>query len=199
MTKPTLARYTATRLSLMVVATMFLAACAGEIPSSPKAGLHPVDANKALVGVVDGVYTMTVDPGTSQSMALGPSHLDLPAGSICAIGTSGYGPSFWDAPCTPEATPVTITAIVRNASTNHPSVEFQPALRFNPATPVKLYLYVTDAATLTNMATVLYCGPFSAICVDESVSDASLTTQINTSSNLVWRRIKHFSGYMVSE
>lgn len=152
-----------------------------------------------LSGVVDGVYTVTINPTVDQTMMLGPSHLDLPAGSVCALGTSGYGPSTWDAPCTPESGSVTITATVRNASSNHPSVEFAPAMRFNPSTRVNLYLYVTDAATLSNMATVLYCGPFSATCVDESQADATLTTTINSASNLVSRRIKHFSGYMVSE
>ncbi|MEP6620807.1 MAG: hypothetical protein ABJE47_15890 [bacterium] len=198
MTKPTLARTTVTRMWFMAFGIMFLAAC-GEVPSAPKAGLHPVEVSRALSGVVDGVYTLNINPALDQTMVLGPSHLDLPAGSICALGTSGYGPSFWDAPCKSESATVTITATVRNAATNHPSIQFAPALRFNPTTTVNLYVYVKDAATLSNMATVLYCGPFSNACVDESQTDVSLKTAINSASNLVSRRIKHFSGYMVSE
>jgi hypothetical protein len=36
-------------------------------------------------------------------------------------------------------------------------------------------------------------------CVDESQSDQSLKTTVDASQNLVWRRIKHFSGYLIAE
>ena len=196
MNKPTLAHSAVARKSLLVVFSLFLAACSGEV-TSPPANLHTTDASKALSGIVDGVYTFTVNPAQSASLPLGPSHLDLPAGAICDLAASGYGPSTWDTPCTPEANTVVITAIVRNANTNNPSVEFSPALRFNPATNVQLFLYVTNAATLSNMAVMKYCNILT--CVDESLTDASLKTTIDANAGLVFRRIKHFSGYVVAE
>jgi len=36
-------------------------------------------------------------------------------------------------------------------------------------------------------------------CVDESQFDKSLTTKIDFKRGLVYRRIKHFSGYLAAE
>jgi hypothetical protein len=199
MRTPTMARSTAYRVSLMVVSALLLAACAGDSTSPSAARLEPVDASKALVGVVDGVYTFTIDPNKDQSIKLGASSLDLPATSVCTLATTSYGPDKWNDACVPESLPVTITAVVKNATTNHPSIEFSPAMRFNPSTSVKLHLYVTNAETLGNMTVMKYCGPFSSVCVDEALADTSLETAIDAAAGLVSRRIKHFSGYVVAE
>ena len=92
-----------------------------------------------------------------------------------------------------------ITATISNASTNTPSVDFTPAMRFNPYKTVRLVLDVTNATTMSNLTTLLYCGPFSSVCVDESQTDASLTTELDKWRITVSRRIKHFSGYVVAE
>ena len=201
MRTPMKARFTAYRASLMVATALFLAACAGDSTStSPSAArLEPMDASKALVGVIDGVYTFTVDPSQAQSIKLGASSLELPANAVCTLATTSYGPDKWNDACVPETLPVTITAVVKNALTNHPSIEFSPAMRFNPATNVQLNLYVTNAETLTNMTVMMYCGPFAATCVNEAATDLSLTTVVNAQAGLVSRRIKHFSGYVVAE
>ncbi|MEO8335859.1 MAG: hypothetical protein ABI664_12855 [bacterium] len=183
----------------MVVSAMLLAACAGDSTSPSAARFEPVDASKALVGVIDGVYTFTINPSKDQSIKLGASSLDLPASSVCRLLTTSYGPTKWNDSCVPESLPVTITAVVKNAATNHPSIEFAPAMRFNPATTVQLHLFVTNAETLGNMTVMKYCGPFSAVCVDESLTDSSLQTAVNAQAGLVSRRIKHFSGYVVAE
>lgn len=199
MRMPTKARSTAYRVSLLVASALLLAACAGDSTSPTAATLAPKDASKALVGIVDGVYTFTIDPSTDQSIKLGASSLDLPANAVCTLGTTSYGPDQWNNDCVPASLPVTITAVVKNAATSHPSIEFSPAMRFNPTRNVLLHLYVTDAATLSNMTVMKYCGPFAAVCVDESLTDSSLLTQVNAAAGLVSRRIKHFSGYVVAE
>ena len=43
-----------------------------------------------------------------------------------------------------------------------------------------------------------YC-PDRGKCVDESLTDSELLTHIDYSANVVFRRLKHFSGYMVAE
>ena len=149
--------------------------------------------------MVDGVYSVTIDPRADQVLSAGRNSLTIPANSICQLGISKYGPSHWDSQCTPEARPVTITAIVRNASTDHPSIQFEPAMRFSPATVVTLQLFVSDAATLSNMAVVKYCGVFAPTCLDESLTDPSVKTTLDKAASSVTRRIKHFSGYVVSE
>lgn len=199
MRTPMLARSAVSRLSLLIASALLLGACAGDSTSPNAATLAPKDASKALVGVIDGIYTFSVDPSQAQSIKLGASSLELPANAVCTLATTSYGPSEWNNACVPETLPVTITAVVKNAATNHPSIEFAPAMRFNPATSVKLNLSVTDAATLNNMTVMKYCGPFSTVCVDESLTDASLLTTINAAAGTVSRRIKHFSGYVVAE
>jgi hypothetical protein len=197
MRTPTLARSTATRFTLLLTTAFLLAACAGDVTTPTATKLAPTHVTKALVGAVDGVYTFTVDPNSSQTVSFGKSYVSFPAGSICALGTSSYGPSTWNDSCVAETGPVTITATVRNAQTNNPSVDFEPAMRFSPATTVQLYLYVTNAATLSNMTVMRYCSATG--CVDESITDASLQTSIDATQGLVFRRIKHFSGYVVNE
>ena len=203
--RPMMARSRISKLSLLAAAAL-LAGCAGEV-SAPKtaspallqrsAPLAPRSAQRALLDAVDGTYTFTIDPSQPQTLQLGASYLDVPANSVCELATSSYGSDHWNEDCTPETAPVTITAIIRNAATLHPSVEFQPAMRFNPANNVMLYLYLTDpASALAANNSVKYCN--SAGCVDESVADSTLQSYIDVPNNVVFRRIKHFSGYIIA-
>ena len=198
MRTPMLARPTVARLTLFVTTAMLLAACAGETTAPAARTLVPTEANKALLGAEDKTYTFVVDPNRSQTLSFGKSHLDLPANSICDIAKSEYGPAYWNSPCHLAKWTVMITATIRNAHTSNPRVDFEPALRFNPNTNVNLSLFVSDTETLNNVLVVKYCTSTSH-CVDESLTDASLVTTVNKSLQEVSRRIKHFSGYVVSE
>lgn len=203
---PMTARYRIPMVSVLAMASVLLAGCAGD-PTAPRAiqgaselrtsPFVPTAAQKALVGVSDGTYTFTFDPSQAQALSLGASHLDLPANAVCDLETSSYGSAFWNDSCTPETELVTITAVVSNAATDHPSVEFQPALRFNPDSRVNLYLFVTDKATLDNSRVMKYCSATG--CVDESTNDSSLQSYVDTQNQVVFRRIKHFSGYVISQ
>ncbi len=195
-------------LTTVATASLLLAGCAGDA-TSPSAAqpktlsamrtspFVPTDAQRALVGVADGTYSFTIDPSQAQSLQLGASHLDIPANSVCDLATSSYGVGTWNDACSHQTEPFTITAVVRNAATDHPSVEFQPALRFDPASNVDLYMYVTDQATLDNTRLLYYCNETG--CVDESQSDADLRSNVDVENKVVFRRIKHFSGYVVAE
>ena len=203
---PTTARSKAKTLIPLVAASLILAACAGEAtaPVAPTLRTQertspfvPTDAQRALVGVVDGVYTFNIDPTQTQMLKLGASGLYIPANAVCELGTSSYGIGTWDDSCAPQTTRMTITAVVRNAATDHPSVEFQPALRFSPDKQVWLYMSVTDQATLDNTKVLWYCNETS--CMDESQTDGDLTSYVDTKNFMVFRRIKHFSGYVVAE
>jgi hypothetical protein len=172
-----------------------------------RSGFAPTEASKALIGVADGTYTVTFNPGADQVFSLGPNRLEMPANSVCALGTSGYGPSFWDKPCTPETRPVTLAVTVKDASSSNPTVDFKPAMRFNPQTRVSLYFYVPrvtreDAKNWL----ILYCGNgtrlssgsgSSGSCVNEAATDPTLRTYVDYSTSVLFRRIKHFSVYRV--
>jgi hypothetical protein len=202
---PMMARYRISTLSVLALAGVLLAGCAGEstapsafqktsqLRTSPFA---PTDAQKALVGVSDGTYTFVIDPSQSQSLSLGASHLDIPANAVCDLATSSYGLGHWDESCAAQTDTFSITAIVRNAASDHPSVDFEPALRFSPDKHVNLYLFVTNQATLDASRVVKYCNVNG--CVDESTIDASLLSSVDLANRVVFRRIKHFSGYVIA-
>ena len=208
MRMPTMARARVSTLCMLAFASSLLAACAGEAtaPSAPSAlpsrertsPFVVTDASKALVGVNDGTYTFSFDPRKDQVFSLKQNSLVIPARSVCKMdGSSGYGPAFWDAPCSPEGKRVTVTVTIRNASSSHPSMEFSPALRFNPAKNVQLSIFAENKSLedASNLA-MLYCND-EGQCIDEALTDPDLQTYYDKSRNQVFRRIKHFSGYVV--
>ena len=170
-----------------------------------RSGFAPRDLSPALIGVVDGTYTVTFNPAVNQVFALGPNRLEMPANSVCRLGTSGYGPAYWNRPCTPESRPVTLRVTVNNASSDKPQVDFQPAMRFNPQTKVSLYFYVPNVKPSDRKAWVIqYCADgsgsgVSGKCVDESLTDLSLRTYIDYNTNVLFRRVKHFSRFRVDD
>ena len=191
---------------IVLASALVLGACSADV-TSPVASATPSTTSmfvpstsaKALIGVVDGVYSVVVDPRRDQSFNLGPNHLDIPAGGICDLGTSGYGPDTWDKPCVSERNRLVLTVIIKGASSAHPSIDFFPAMRFNPRKTVQLYMYaphvsITDAKNWQ----MLYC-PNEGSCFDESLTDKSLVTNIDYTNNVLFRRVKHFSGYTVAE
>ena len=195
-------------LTTVATASLLLAGCSGDA-TSPSAAqpkslsalrtspFVPTGAQRALVGVSDGSYTFQIDPTQAQSLQFGASHLDIPANAVCDLATSSYGVGTWNDACAAQTDTFTITAVVKDAATDHPSVEFQPALRFNQQTNVNLYLYVTDQATLDNSKVLKYCNETG--CVDESLTDPDLISNVDVDNKVVFRRIKHFSGYVVAE
>ena len=196
-------------LAMLAATSLMLAACSGDA-TSPSAAqpkqqrsvlksspFVPSGAQRALVGVADGTYTYQIDPSQAQSLQFGASHLDIPANAVCDLATSSYGVGTWNDACQAQTDTFTITAVVKDAATDHPSVEFQPALRFNPASNVNLYLYVTDQATLDASRIMKYCNADG--CVDESITDPDLRSNVDVENKVVFRRIKHFSGYVVAE
>jgi hypothetical protein len=203
---PMMARYRISTFAALALAGVLLAGCAGEstrpsalqktsqLRTSP---FSPTAAQKALVGVSDGTYSFEINPSQDQSLSLGASHLDIPANAVCDLATSSYGVEHWNEDCSAQTESFTITAVVRNAASDHPSVDFQPALRFSPDKRVNLYLYVTDQATIDASRVMKYCN--ASGCVDESVNDASLASSVDLENRVVFRRIKHFSGYTISQ
>ena len=203
---PMMARSRAKTLITLAAASLMLAACAGEAtaPVAPTLRTQertspfvPTGAQRALVGVSDGTYTFTIDPSQTQTLQLGASGLYIPANAICDLTKSSYGMGTWNDSCSPQHDPITITAVVHNSATDHPSVEFQPALRFAPQKQVWLYMSVTNQATLDATKVLYYCNATG--CMDESQTDPDLTSYVDTTNFMVYRRIKHFSGYVVAE
>lgn len=202
---PTKAR-SALRFTLLAGAVL-LGACTSEV-TAPKPAQHvneaksmfaPSAAAKALIGIADGTYSVTIDPTINQQFNLGPNYLSLPANSVCNLLTSGYGASYWDAACTPETNKLTLTVIIRNATSANPSLDFSPAMRFNPATSVQLFIYAPKVNPADGKKWMMKYCPDGSNCFDESATDASLASNIDYTNNVLFRRVKHFSGYTVAE
>jgi hypothetical protein len=133
--------------------------------------------------------------------------LKVPADAVCVPGSS-YGPGTWDSPCETLGPGQSIQITARYGfSASGPSVDFSPDIRFSPKTEVTLS---TDlfAPTLTTFRGLFAANPawlrffgiyysrdFGATRVSDAAFDPSLRTHIDLRTGLVWRRVKHFSGY----
>ena len=164
----------------------------------------------------DGTYNVNIDPAVANTLVMAGNTLEIPASSVCAIGSSGYGPTLWDAPCTAETRTVQLTITV-NSSGSGASIDFNPALRFNPLSKVVLTLSAPNVSVQdAKNWVILYCpsststtsgsgsggsggGKDGNKCVNESLTDKDLQTFINYDARQLFRRIKHFSRYSVSD
>jgi len=192
----------------MLAAALVLSACSADSSTAPASQVSakstpsmfvPTASAKALIGVVDGTYAVTVDPTKDNSLNLGPNHLDIPAYAICDLRFSGYGAAYWDRSCQPQVQPLVLTVVIKNSSSANPSIDFYPAMRFNPYRTVQLYMYAPNVSINDAINwKMLYCPDLGG-CFDESANDASLATKIDYTNNVLFRRVKHFSGYTVAE
>ena len=128
--------------------------------------------------------------------------LAIPADAVCDPA-DGYG-SF-DSPCAPLGHSVRVTATfhVVNGS---PGVNFSPELRFDPSKLVTISTTRDRAAVLAmaqsaspnwNAFAILYTPDDFQQVIADAQYDPDAITHVNTTTGLVWRRIKHFSGYWI--
>ena len=161
-----------------------------------------------------GTFTITIDPTTTNTLNFGASKVVIPANAICAVGTSSYGPEFWNAPCDLQTNKVQLQVTV-SANSLGTSVDFTPNLRFDPNKNVQitlsapqvqkqdardwLILYCASGATTTGSQGSAGSGSGNGSkCVNESLSDRDLQTFVNYDLQQLTRRVKHFSMYTVS-
>ena len=149
----------------------------------------------------DNVATLTIDPNVSHTYAFGLNWIYFPSHSICDPTTSGYGVTLWDAPCTALDQPIQVT-VHWSSRGGYAFAQFSPELRFVPAdarTPsrwVVLSLHTNRQLHTLDAYNILYDA--GAAYVDESITDPTLRAWLDPLHNAVYRRVKHFSGYMVS-
>jgi hypothetical protein len=179
---------------LFAVATIGLAAACADGNVAPK----ETAAFKAPASftIVDGVQTFTVSNSEGAVQRLGQHVIVFPAGSICDPRLSSYGPTEWDKPCLPLQGSITITATMLRDNENHPYVDFQPALRFAPTKNVMLFLRNGRSSYPTQLS-MMVCNAL-LLCYDESMNDPSLKPFRVGQTSMIGRRVKHFTGYMIS-
>ena len=173
-----------------------LAACSDD-SGSP---LAPT-ATRGALGLAAGEVATTVFTvgqwGGKFSLA-GGHVIRFESNAICDPLTSGYGPSTWNLPCSPSRLPITITATSWTDASGHARVDFVPDLRFVPTSSgSRVTLQLRDRDAVQSTAALFYC-PTVGECIDESLTDPTLSSKRDSRSGWVYRDIKHFSGYNVS-
>jgi hypothetical protein len=150
----------------------------------------------------ENVATLTIDPNVSRTYSFGQNWIYFPAHSICDPATSGYGSTLWDAPCTAVSQPITVT-VEWSSKGGYAYAHFSPELRFVPASSrdvfhwVVLSFHTSKKLHELDAYTILYnCG--DDVWVDESLTDPTLRAWLDPTHDSVYRRVKHFSGYMVA-
>ncbi len=152
---------------------------------------------------------ITVTPaGGDFNIGYGLFTLHIPANSVCDPSTSGYGDGTWDAPCTPITSSITLHATYGFYG-HHIYADFSPALRFVPSSNASQWvtfgtrLYAPILTTFAsyfaaNPGSLKYLGLLYDPAVGQVVNDVvdpTLFTHIELNTGLIWRRVKHFSGY----
>ena len=177
-------------------------------PSAPASIQRDVIIN-ALEQTDDSlIVDFTVTPSGGWFVA-GVNAVYFPPNSICEPSTSGYGRELWDAPCEPATGPVRI----QGRAGLHGTVgwiQFDNDLRFVPtddeAQWVRIYMYADEvrggqpADYLAREAAygIVWLPTPGATPVDEAQADSTLKVQVQWGSGLVTRRVKHFSGYQMT-
>ena len=155
-------------------------------------------AGARLTLATSSVTVAVLNPTVDNVYVSAEGHrLVIPAYSICNILTSGYGPSTWNSPCSPQLLPITFTITSKVDADGRPRVDVFPDVRMSPSKIV--YAQFRDAAAANAAVPLIkYCPTLGADCIDESLTDASLKTYTSPTTGYVYRRIKHFSGYNVT-
>lgn len=129
----------------------------------------------------------------------------IPSQSVCDPASSTYGPGTWDSPCPLLQSTLRVHAEVRR-SNGMVWVDFSPSLRFAPSTYASRWVWIvmyTPTATLAgsdlSKYNILWSDRIGGTTVDETPTDATLRTYVDTFSGVSLRRIKHFSGYAYAE
>ena len=205
---------TLVRRSAGLLAVLVAASACSDTTSAPRAAdrpafdvqaLQPEDSRSSNASQQNSsennVATLTIDPNVSKTYSFGLNWIYFPAHSICDPATSGYGATLWDAPCPTLNQPIQIT-VRWSSKGGYAFAQFSPELRFVPADARSPYRWVvlnlhTDRQLHTLDAYgILYDGGNGY--VDESSTDPTLKAWLDPLHNAVYRRVKHFSGYMVA-
>lgn len=201
----TMSRNTSAGLAIFAMLTSAVA-CSEQV-TSPKSRHAPIGApsldiivNRMSVDSTSADFTVTPTGGT---FIMGPHAIHFPANSICDPVTSSYGVSEWDAPCTPLTSDIEIHAEVRSQN-GFAYVDFSPALRFTPSANGSNYVWLLMKSETAKTAdiramNIFWTPAFGSEKINEAVNDTSLRTYVWQSGGVVFRRVKHFSAFVIIE
>ena len=197
------------RLLLTGAALLVSASCVGD-NSVASVGAPTIGGNPALRAyVVAQTVDLVIPVSGGQVNVFDVFSLHFPASAVCDPNAQdtqdGYTNAQWDAPCTPATTSIPIQATVKYSAGGKLYVDFQPALRFVPGVNVTLSTSVLaatvkafDDAGITAGWSIAYSAAIDGTSIADALNDSSLRTKIHGASGKISRRIKHFSGYVIT-
>ena len=148
--------------------------------------------------------TITIDPRQSRVYTFGKNWIYFPDYSICDPTTSSYGIGTWDAPCQPLRTPIQIR-VRWQPKGGHGYVQFEPELRFVPSSQLRdwVILAIYDRKPLDSEDYRILWETKDPVAdekiyIDDAASDPTLRAYVDRRDQTAYRRIKHFSGYLVA-
>ncbi|MBA3890074.1 MAG: hypothetical protein H0X64_06055 [Gemmatimonadaceae bacterium] len=182
-----------------------VAVACGESPVAPAAaktgGLVPpsvtaMGPNFSLGLTNESRNTITIDPSVTAFYPVGPHWVYIPAGALCAEGTS-YGVGEWDKDCVSATEKLTMD-VSWGERDGRGIAEFHTDVRFKPTNePLKaVYVYMQEQQLAMGKYAVLWRDA-TGVWVDEAKADKSLRA-FRVNGVWVGRRLKHFSGYNVA-
>lgn len=198
------------RLTL-TAATALLAACSAAdqaIAPEAKHSARPAGApsldvitNAVATDSLSADFTVTPSGGM---FVLGSNAVFFPDHAICDPETSSYGPGHWDDPCEPLDRPIDFHAEVRRDENGQRWVDFTPAVRFVPTDDANQTVWMMMKTGVD--VTAENYGSFGMewlpngtpdVQVHEASDDSDLKSYVDLDRDIVFRRVKHFSGYIV--
>ncbi len=174
--------------------------------ASPSLSTGGINQNRTLIGTIE----LSPNGGTYH---VGDFDIVMPAGAVCDPATTKYGARYWDNDCTALTSSITVSVTAKKQG-KRVSVDFQPDLRFRPAAGW-VVIQTSAYSDLLTSASMRQLSPSSGFFENFSIQyvptgggkelnefrstgDASLLTHVDLRTGLVWRRVKHFSGYTVN-
>jgi hypothetical protein len=204
---------------LLLVGTAAALTVACQDAVGPTRSANPLSASAAVSFSKDGSNSNRTQLGT---LALSPNggtyhvgdfDIVIPAGAVCDPATTKYGARHWDDDCAPATQTVTVNVVAKRHGQDV-SVDFQPDLRFRPSAGWVIIQTNAYSSLLTSKDVrqlgssspffqnfvILYAPTGGGANIDEvrTTGDGSMVTHVDLRSGLVWRRVKHFSGYLIS-
>jgi|ERR1043165_7653291 hypothetical protein len=195
------------RLLLTGAAVIAVTSCSVDRAAAPTGSptIHGSSVLRALVVAQTVDFVIPASGGTID--LLGAYTLTFPAGAVCDPNAedtqTGYANQDWDAPCTPATEDIPVTAVLKYSNGNL-YADFQKSLRFVPDKRVIISTSVIAGQVQwqndigdTQGWTIQYAPGIDAPGVSDALADPTVRTVVVGSTGTIFRRIKHFSGYVM--
>ena len=195
------------RFLLTGAAVIAVSSCSPDRAAAP--GYPTVNGSSVLRALIVAQTVDFVIPASGGSIdLLGAYTLTFPEGAVCdpnaADTQAGYANHDWDAPCTVATGDIAVRAVLK-WSNGQLYADFQPALRFVADKRVTISTSVLAGAVQSQNDSgelqgwnIQYTPGIDQAGSFDALSDASLRTIVVGSTGHVFRRIKHFSGYVTA-